>query len=127
MKAYIRRKSAAAALAAIVVVAIALTSNASRAEQSVSSLLQDYDAGTDEGRLFLEFALKQTEDGIGWANAMLRIEDQEPLYCPPEEMVLSGSQIVDMLRQESEASLLFAAQPFGLGILSALRNQFPCE
>jgi hypothetical protein len=41
--------------------------------------------------------------GVGWANAALKFQKQQPLYCEPEGLALTAEQAIDIIRKEVAA------------------------
>jgi hypothetical protein len=98
-----------------------------RAEQTVSELLRDYDSAKPEKRLLLEIMMSETENGLNWASVYLKISRKEsPLVCRPANLVLKGSQILDMLRREVKEFPQSGEFPYGFAILAADMKAFPC-
>jgi hypothetical protein len=54
---------------------------------------------TAEERKTIELRLTTIEDGLGWANAELRHRNTSPLFCPPDRLALTGTQLIDILRR----------------------------
>jgi hypothetical protein len=70
------------------------------------------------------------ETGFGWANAVLSDGGGKPLYCVPPKVVLTGEQLIDILRRYIEEPKTrphaIGSQELGLVLLQALRDAFPC-
>jgi hypothetical protein len=65
---------------------------------------------------------------MGWANAELRKrQDTPPLYCVPDRFILTGEQIVEMLRKEVKEDPSSAQDPYGFVLLKTLGKAFPCN
>ena len=96
---------------------------------TVSNMLIAYDkaAPGSYDRSVIELTFSQEEDGIGWANAAIVSERHEPpLYCLPPNLVLTGYQIVDMLRRGMKDNSVVGGVPYGFGILLVVKKTFPC-
>ncbi len=97
-------------------------------EANVETILNMYDKGSSATKQSIVAILSAMEDGIGWANAELRKrKDTPPLYCVPDGFVLSGEQILEMLRKEVSDTPSSAEHPYGLVMLQTLEKTFPCK
>ena len=111
---------------------VSLSVSEARAEKTVTQLITTYDAASLADRYAIETALSQTENGMSWANAILISGRNEvPLYCSPKQIALTGSQIIDILKREAAGNptlgqITFKEAPFGMGIIWALADVFPC-
>lgn len=98
-----------------------------RAEQTVNELLKDYNSAKGDKRSIIELLVSQTENGMNWANIHVQVvRNEKPLYCDPENLVLTGSQILDMLRREAKEFPETGRHPYGYGILAVKIKTFPC-
>jgi hypothetical protein len=103
-----------------------------KAEMTANQALHKYDKGTRDEQQLLEWGLAQTENGLSWANTYLKVNRKEqPLYCPPDKMVLTGNQILDILRRAKDdqpypGGTTVGESPFGLAMIFALQSTFPC-
>jgi hypothetical protein len=96
------------------------------AEKTVSEMLQAYDAG--QNRYLWELVLAHTENGLSWANVhILQSGKMERLYCPPDQLVLTGPQLIDVLRRAAKDDLAIGNAPYGLALVKALARVFPCR
>jgi hypothetical protein len=70
-----------------------------------------------------------TETGVGYANSAIRKRKQEPPYCPPDRMVLTGEQVIDIMeRWARNKDAMFAKDfPWELVMINALQDAFPCR
>jgi hypothetical protein len=96
------------------------------AEYNVSEALAAYDSANPNDRKTWELIFGNTGNGINWANSVLVYRKQEPLYCPPDNFTLTGSQVVEMLRQLAASKPRLEIVPYGLAILYAIQNRYPC-
>jgi hypothetical protein len=71
--------------------------------------------------------LSGLEQGYSWANTELKYRRQPPLYCPPQKVALTFTQVRDILSRYIESNQRAANDPLGLALLSALVDAFPCE
>lgn len=108
-------------------VALTISTSSAYAENNVRWLLQNYDQGTRDERQFLEHVVASVENGISWTNVFLKQRRGAPVYCPPEKISLTGTQIVDILRRAARENKKLNETPYGLGVLLALQDTFPCN
>lgn len=93
------------------------------AEFSSNIFLKNHKEADLEGKQLLEELARATENGMAWVSAV----EKRQVYCHPPNLVLTGSQIVDILRRESAEVPAIAEAPYGLGILLSLKRTFPCD
>ena len=90
-------------------------------------LLADYDQGDASARQLILFGLAQVESGIALANAELKAKGAVPLYCVPSQLVLTGEQILDMLRRYAASHPEAGQSSYAVVILKAAEDVFPCR
>jgi hypothetical protein len=106
---------------------------ASRAEATVTEFFSLYDKANLTNKHTLEQLASAMETGISWADVEIaRDNATATLYCPPHQLALTGSQVVDMVRRQRAktpklGTVEFAQMPFGLAILVSLQHVFPCR
>jgi hypothetical protein len=96
------------------------------AEYDVKSALQAYDSADSNNRNVWELIFGNTYNGMRWANSVLVNRKQEQLFCESSKVVLTGSQVTEMLRRQLNADPKFGDLPYGFGILIVLQTKFPC-
>jgi hypothetical protein len=96
------------------------------AEYNVNEALQAYDSANPNDRKTWELIFGNTQNGINWANSVLFYRKQQPLYCPPDNFALTGSQVIEMLRELATSKPRLATVPYGFAILLALQSRYPC-
>ena len=96
------------------------------AEYDVKSALQLYDLGHSDNRKVWEIIFGNTYNGMRWANAVLAGKKQKQLFCEPENVVLAGPEVTEMLRGQLKANSKFGELPFGFGIFIVVQAAFPC-
>jgi hypothetical protein len=97
-------------------------------EANVKKVLDMYDTGSKADRESIVTILTAVEDGMGWANIVLKKrKDTPPLYCVPDGFGLTGEQILEMLRKEVNENPSSAEESYGLVILETLEKVFPCN
>jgi len=87
-------------VAAVWVCGGCLLSTAVHAEPDAPTFLKHYDEADLATKKSLERWISDIQNGMSWANAELLDRSQPPLYCPPDSLVLTGQQLVDILRRE---------------------------
>ena len=110
-------------IAATVVLAVAATPTAGRAEADARTFLDRIEDGDS---MHLE-VLHAYADGMAWANAMLQETGKEPLFCAPEDLRISAEHHADLLRRFVRDHPAAATSPAGLAMLFALQSAFPCD
>ena len=94
---------------------------------STGDLLAAYDQGDAMSRQFVLLGLAQIESGMALANAELRAKGIAPLYCAPSQLVLTGEQILDILRRYSASHPEASQGSYAVAILRAAEEVFPCR
>lgn len=104
--------------------AILLIANAGEAcaEWTGKELLDNYAKATPEQRAGMDQVIAAEENGMSWYASASKFH----IYCKPENLGLTGNQIMDILKREVDAEPLIGKQPYGLAILLALRQTFVC-
>jgi hypothetical protein len=98
-----------------------------QAEASMSSMLSLYDHGSPAVREEVETLFAATENGMAWANSELtQVRKTKPVYCAPSKLALTGSQLIDIARRETEDFQKLGGQAWGLALLVSLQRTFPC-
>lgn len=64
-------------------------------------------------------------DGISWANAAAS-KSGAPIYCPPDELVITTGQYATILRTKIAKEPRLATYWASFAMLSALKTAFPC-
>ena len=116
--------------AAATVVMIGLWTGQAGAEASVNEILRDYDnaKASDAQRAMISSNLASIEVGLGWANTALRAQRmQAGLYCPPDKLAMTPSQVIDILRRALKEEPRLGDRPIGFALLTALQRSFPCK
>jgi len=55
------------------------------------------------------------------------VRKEKPLYCQPDNLVLTGPQLLDMLRRDAREVPENGERPFGFAVLAVSLNVFPCS
>lgn len=113
---------------ALAMFSVCFLSGVAHAEPEANKFLRDYDTGTEVTKHLMLDGLSQIELGMSWANVFIAEDRKErPLYCPPNTLVLTGEQLVDVLRREMEKSPDEGSRPVGFVLLFALQKEFACQ
>jgi hypothetical protein len=65
---------------------------------------------------------------MSWMNVALKERHDQPVYCVPNNLVLTGDKLIDIIRKEVEKTPSLATSPVGLTILFGLEDEFlPCK
>jgi hypothetical protein len=68
------------------------------AEADANTFLDRYDAADSETRRVLVLTVGAYEKGMAWTNNLLENQRKEqPLYCTPPTLFLTGEQLVDII------------------------------
>jgi hypothetical protein len=98
-----------------------------QAEIDAETLLLNHARGTAEAKDILAGMLGATENGLSWANTAISNEGQPRLYCVPAKLALTNAQDVDILRRYTLDHPDKKTLPYGLALLLALKEAFPCN
>lgn len=79
---------------------------------------------SDDGVLLAETKIASVEEGIRVTNAALASGSK--LYCQPPTLVLTGTQLADMLRRAVAADDKLKNQAMSVVLLDVLEKTFPC-
>jgi len=128
-KAMRRAKIAAIGLACIALAACVLlaSSNPTKAEGDIDGLLKAYDSKDPLEKQYARIHADLIETGISAANRAIVGKKQTPLYWPPSNLVLTGDQVLDMLRREVQKIPPLGTVATDLGILVVLERTFACN
>jgi hypothetical protein len=88
---------------------------------------QEYMNKGETERSIILFWLDGVYRGFDWANAILRSENVNPFFCPPEKMEVTREQIKSILDQYIKTHELRGGDHIGLTFLFALEDEFPCR
>ncbi|MEI9931746.1 MAG: hypothetical protein WDM89_14720 [Rhizomicrobium sp.] len=102
--------------------AIVCASESARAEGTAKQFLE-LDAG-DDGVALAEAKISSQEEGIRVVNAALPTGSK--LYCQPATLVLTGTQLADMVRRAVTADEKLEDTAMSSVLLGVLEKTFPC-
>lgn len=95
---------------------------------SANEFLRNYDAASANERQAGQAVALSAADGMEWVNAFLKAQrKEEPIFCVPEKLRLTGAQVVDVVRRQVEHNAALGSQPFGFALLAGLLATFPCQ
>jgi hypothetical protein len=115
------------ASAASVLVAFAIAPSVAFAENNTASFLKLYDTGSPADRQMVETLLSNTQSGFYWANRMLTLNDRPKLYCAPEILTPTGSQLLEIVRLQIKADPRGLMLPLGFVLLMSMQTTYPCK
>jgi hypothetical protein len=96
--------------------------------QLTNDFLQQYAAAPPERKSYFLRQVVDIEDGLAWANmALARDRKEQPLYCVPTNLALTGGQLINIVRRDVEETPSDGEYPVGLILLQALKKVFPCQ
>jgi len=105
-----------------------LLSTAVHAEMDAATFLKRYDEANPATQKYMETRIGDIENGMSWANAVLPNRNQPLIFCPPDSLVLTGEQLVDILRREiKEEPLEGTLGAYPAALIIALEKVFPCH
>ncbi len=111
---------------AIVCAAAIPGANSAWAEAATAKQFLQLDASED-GKDLAELKIATLEEGIRVANARLAsTAGSKPLYCQPASLVLTGSQLADMVGRAVGANDKLEDVPIPTVLLGVLEKTFPC-
>jgi hypothetical protein len=94
------------------------------AEMTAKKFISLYEAGSSTDKTYLGTIIGAVYNGIQWAQTSLKIDRK---ICMPKNLVLTDGQLIDMLRRKAAKDAYSADQPYGLVILVAIEEAFPCS
>ncbi len=80
-----------------------------------------------EDRRHIENFIGAMEIGLLWANVGLKHQGQALLYCQPDKLVITNSQMIDMIRRAIKDDAKLGDYPVGMVVLVTLQKTFPCK
>jgi predicted secreted protein len=93
---------------------------------TAAQFLQLYNS--EDGQLLAISKIESMEAGVHEANEYLvKTRNDKPLYCQPPQLVLTGSQIADMLKRDvEEKGSKLGEVRLPSALLIVLQRTFPC-
>ena len=109
------------------VFAVLAASSAPCCADTAKQFLQLYDSEDGQGQALAVVKIVSMEAGVHQANEYLKAHNQPPLYCQPPQLVLTGSQIADMIhRAAAEKNSKVEDMTVSASLLFVLQRTFPC-
>jgi hypothetical protein len=111
---------------AIMCAAALAASNPAWADAASAKQFLQLDA-SDDGQSLAEVKITSLEQGIRVTNAHIAgTAGGKPLYCQPASLVLTGSQLADMVRRAVAENDKLEDVPVPTVLLGVLQKTFPC-
>jgi hypothetical protein len=83
--------------------------------------------GSEDGRDLAQVKIAALEEGLRAANAQLAsTAGSKALYCQPASLVLTGSQLADMVSRAVAGDKKLEDVPLPTVLLGVLQKTFPC-
>jgi hypothetical protein len=106
----------------------ALSSTANSAEDSTREVLRLYDKFlVPEDRKHIDSLIGGMQTGLMRANVELKHRGEALLYCQPDRLVITDSQMIDMMRRAIKDDAKLGDYPLGMVVLVTLKKVFPCR
>ena len=114
-------------LAVTLALALALgTTPATADELDADTLIRAYDTATAQQKAAIEQTVLTAENAFREVNSVIVLQRNElALYCLPAN-VLTGKQLIEMVRVEVSRANFVGKYPFEMSLLHALQSAFPC-
>jgi hypothetical protein len=102
-----------------------LPTNAEQGGLNAGELLQLYN--DPKSKEYVAKIVQATGRGFSLANTAIARRGQSPLYCQPNNLVLTGEQIIDIISRFVEINPALEKATWEAVMLKALENLFPCR
>jgi hypothetical protein len=102
-----------------------LPTNAEQGGLNAGELLQLYN--DPKSKEYVAKIVQATGRGFSLANTAIARRGQSPLYCQPNNLVLTGEQIIDIINRFVEINPALEKATWEAVMLKALENLFPCR
>jgi hypothetical protein len=66
-------------------------------------------------------------EGMSWYQTVLASRTGVKLYCAPEQTALQSNQLIDIVRRYVAQNPSYESSPFGMVLMIALQEAFPCR
>jgi hypothetical protein len=93
---------------------------------STAHFLEMYNGGDASERTLLQLSIIGADSAFVTANAELKTNGKEPLYCQPEHLSLTPEQVVDMVEKGVAENKDLATVPVTVVMLEVFKRTFPC-
>ena len=94
---------------------------------TAKQFLQLYYSEDGQGQDLAVVKIVSMEAGVHQVNEYLKANNQTPIYCQPQQLVLTGPQLADMIHraaEEKDSKVKEMTMPSAL--LFVLQKTFPC-
>ena len=102
-----------------------LPTNAEQGGLNAGELLQLYN--DPKSKEYVAKIVQATGRGFSLANTAIARRGQSPLYCQPNNLVLTGEQIIDIINRFVEINPALEKATWEAVMFEALENLFPCR
>jgi hypothetical protein len=102
-----------------------LPTNAEQGGLNAGELLQLYQ--DPKSKDYVAKIVQATGRGFSLANTAVARRGQSPLFCQPNNLVLTGEQIIDIIYRFVEINPALEKAVWEAVMLKALENLFPCR
>ena len=115
----------------IVLALLIFSSPAWGKDVTIKQILELYDKASPKGKHKYHERFMAWETGMSWSNAYQKHKGGKPLYCLPDNLVMSGEQAFQIFRAEvkrkGEKATLQISGASGMHLLEGLMRTFPCK
>jgi hypothetical protein len=115
----------AAAMLSLALYLMILPTNAEQGGLNAGELLQLYQ--DPKSKEYVAKIVQATGRGFSLANTAIARRGQSPLYCQPNNLVLTGEQIINIIYRFVEINPTLEKATWEAVMLKALENLFPCR
>jgi hypothetical protein len=115
------------AFATLVSLAFAIAPSLAFAENNTAWFLRLHTNGSPSDRQIVETYLSNNQNGLSWANVALAQNNRPKLYCGPDELVPTGSQLLEIVRLQVKVDPRILLLPFGFALLISMQATYPCK
>jgi hypothetical protein len=119
------KKIKTAAMISLALYVILLPANAEQGGLNAGELLQLYN--DPKSKEYVAKIVQATGKGFSLANAAIARRGQSPLFCQPNNLALTGEQIIDIIYRFVEINPALEKATWEAVMLKALENLFPCR
>ncbi|HEY2069930.1 MAG TPA: hypothetical protein VGG48_10280 [Rhizomicrobium sp.] len=96
------------------------------AEMTADELMHIYDTGDPTSRDEVAIAADGNYNGLAWASSYLTSQHATPIFCPVPNHAMTRQETMEMLRASMAKDARIGKQPYGLAMLLAVQETYPC-
>jgi hypothetical protein len=115
------------AFATLPLVVLAITPFRALAENNTGWFLRLHANGSLAYREMVETYLSNNQNGFYWANRSLAQDNRPKLYCAPDELTQTGSQLLEIVQLQVKADPRTLLLPLGFALLISMKTTSPCK